>query len=154
MKKVIDGITYNTETSTALATAEYRTNDDHDVQSTLYQTRGGAFFTLEVETWGVRDDYSRVGWSERSRATVTPLSIDNAHKWVLEGEVELLPAGEKLFTDLPEAEADTVGGATIYLRVPAALKQRIERVARKTNQSVNVWAMRCLEGCAGTGAAE
>lgn len=147
MKKVVNRVSYDTSTSTALAVSEDENDDGHDFEDTLYQTQKGAFFVLSRETWGVRDENDE--WKERSRITVLPQSIDEAHKWVTTGEVDLLPAGEKIFGGLPVAT-----GATIYLHVPAALKQRIDHVARKANQSVNVWAMRCLESCSSTTAAE
>jgi predicted HicB family RNase H-like nuclease len=152
VKKVIDGVTYNTATSTQLATSEFENDDGHNVEAALYQTRGGAFFELAIETWGAR--HADGEWEERTRSTVNPLSPEEAHKWVLQGEVELMSAGEEVFGEPPEAEAEATASATIYLRVPAALKQRIERVAKKADQSVNVWAMRCLENCMGPAATE
>ena len=45
MKRIIDGVTYNTETATKLAQAEW-TNalDEDEIVGILYQTRGGAYF--------------------------------------------------------------------------------------------------------------
>jgi hypothetical protein len=62
----------------------------------------------------------------------------------LEGEVELLA---DVFADPPEAAAEDAPGATLYIRVPASLKDRADRLARDEEVSLNAWAMRCVERC-------
>ncbi len=47
----------------------------------------------------------------------------------------------------PEAEAEAEPGATIYVRMPASLKKRVDDAAKAANLSGNVWTMRCLERC-------
>jgi predicted HicB family RNase H-like nuclease len=90
-------------------------------------------------------------WNERARETRTridhsfhPLSPDGANKWLLEGEVEVF---HNPFEDPPEASAEAEPASTIYIRVPASLKQRVDAAAHAANVSGNVWAMRCLENC-------
>ena len=51
--------------------------------------------------------------------------------------------------DPPEAEAEAEAGATIYIRVPAALKRRVDEAAKAEGVSGNLWAMRCIERCLG-----
>jgi hypothetical protein len=51
------------------------------------------------------------------------------------------------FEDSPEAAAENDPGATIYMRVPASLKKRVDDAAREGKLSGNVWAMRCVERC-------
>jgi predicted transcriptional regulator len=51
------------------------------------------------------------------------------------------------FDDPPEAAAEAEPGATIYIRVPASLKKRVDEAAREVELSGNVWAMRCVEQC-------
>ena len=151
MKWVRDGVTYNTETSTAIARfiREASDLDPKRKESTLYQTRGGVFFMHTQEVWAVKRDGR---WTDREHHDCEPMDPDDAQKWVMEGEaVEIL---SDAFPTPPEAEEETAGSATIYLRVPAALKQRIERAAKKADQSMNVWAMRCLETCSAPAAAE
>jgi len=147
MKKIIDGVTYSTATSTAVA--RYERDADRvnptSLESTLYQTRRGAFFVHVRESWGVENEHSGE-WEERDKNDIQPKTYEEAHEWILEGDIEILADG--VFPEPPEAEAEAVTGATIYLRMPAALKQRIEQAAKKADQSVNVWAMRCLETCA------
>jgi hypothetical protein len=43
--------------------------------------------------------------------------------------------------------AEAESGATIYIRVPAALKRDVDEAAREAKTSGNVWAMRCVERC-------
>ena len=60
MKRIVDGLTYNTDTSTLLAKAEWEFNNQFspyygaECGGQLYQTRGGAFFL--VTTIHVKDD--------------------------------------------------------------------------------------------------
>lgn len=60
------------------------------------------------------------------------------------GEVEVF---SNPFEAPPEATAEPEPGATIYIRVPMALKKSVDEAARAANVSSNVWAMRCLEKC-------
>jgi predicted HicB family RNase H-like nuclease len=150
MKRIIGGVTYNIYTSSIVARWEGENRaTGHDISSILYQTQGGAFFVHDHETWAVNRDGE---WEERERDTFHPMSREEAHKWILVDQVEILAKG--IFDEPPEAEAETTASATIYLRVPVALKQRIEAAAAKAEQSVNVWAMRCLEQCSSTPAKE
>ena len=63
---------------------------------------------------------------------------------ILKGDVEVF---NNPFEDPPEAVAEAELGATIYIRVPVALKRRVEEAARRDKVSGNVWAMRCVEKC-------
>src|SRR4029077_5733190 len=65
MKRIIDGVTYNTDTSTRLAQSEYETEYSHEEKScigTLYQTRGGAFFVHEAIDIGWVDEIQEDVW--------------------------------------------------------------------------------------------
>jgi predicted HicB family RNase H-like nuclease len=148
MKRIVNGVTYNTETATRLAESRWNNesqwnNDGGAIFGTLYQTRGGAFF--------VDEEITRTEWNERERdheQTVrhefNPLSPDEAHKWLLEGEVEIF---QNPFDDPPEATAEAEPGATIYIRVPASLKRSVDDAAKVAKVSGNVWIMRCVERC-------
>jgi len=146
MKRIIQGVTYNTDTATKVATASWE-GDDGDKFGTLYQTRGGAFFVdTETTVWTQDEDYGPL--EKRVNHEVEPMTRDEAHQWVLDGEVEVLA---DIFPDPPEAtteeEEDWIVTTTVYLRIPSILKGRIEAAAREANQSLNVWAIRCLENC-------
>ena len=143
MKRIVNGVTYNTETSTRLAESRWEMDDERKAFGTLYQTRGGAFF-VDVEITSQE-------WNELERTAETkvvhtfePFGPEKAHQWMLEGEVEIF---NNPFEDPPEATDEAEPGATIYIRVPASLKQRVDEAASKASVSANAWAMRCIEGC-------
>jgi hypothetical protein len=143
MKRIVDGVTYNTATSTRLAQSVWKDDDNDEITGTLYQTRGGAFFvhlTALKKVW-----IERLGETEeRDWNRIVPMSGSEAHEWIMTGEVDVF---SNPFEDPPEATAETEPGATIYVRVPAVLKQRVDRVAAKSMLSGNAWTMRCIEKC-------
>lgn len=145
MKRIIDGVTYNTLTATELGRMEWA-DDNGDHTESLYQTRGGAFFTVHFATaqvWVER----HAQMEERERVEFNPLSAEEAQKWMM-GTVFEVEVFHNPFEDPPEAVAESELGATIYLRVPASLKQRVDEAAKTAGVSANTWAMRCLERCA------
>jgi hypothetical protein len=145
VKRIIDGLTYNTDTSTLLARAEWEFDNQfspyHGLEcgGELYQTRGGAFFV--ATTIHVPGDKGR---EPKDKVEFAPLSPERAQAWLLEGEVEVY---RNPFEDPPEAGAEAETGATIYIRVPAALKRDVDEAAKEARVSGNVWAMRCVERC-------
>jgi hypothetical protein len=145
MKRIVDGVTYNTGTSRLLARTTFRDDDDVEHELQLYQTRGGAFF--ELGTWMKQVWVEREGRSEqRERTELVPMSADGAQKWMLDGDVEVI---DNPFEDPPEAEAEAEPGSTVYVRVPPSLKRNIDKAAAAAKLSTNAWAMRCLERCLG-----
>lgn len=62
----------------------------------------------------------------------------------MKGDIEVF---SNPFDDPPEASAEREDAATIYMRVPKALKTRLESAASDAKLSGNVWAMRCIERC-------
>lgn len=142
MKRIIDGVTYNTDTSTRLATSEYDAtynHQDYPGLGTLYQTRGGAFFVHEQIDLGHDDDGDRI-----LRDRFEALSSEQAQRWLMTGEVEVV---HNPFEDPPEAAAEAEASTTLYVRVPVALKKQIEQAAAADKLSGNAWAIRCLENC-------
>jgi hypothetical protein len=143
LKRIVDGVTYNTATSRLLATSTWEDHDNDEHEEELYQTRGGAFFlvnTVTKKVWVERDRE----WDERECIEVEPLDADRAQKWMMQGDVEVI---DNPFGDPPEAEAETEPGSTVYVRVPPSLKRAIDQAAGKASLSVNAWAMQCLERC-------
>jgi hypothetical protein len=58
MKRLIDGVSYNTDTATLLARSDYEgdwNNNTCPVEGELFQTRGGAFFIVEKIAIGETD---------------------------------------------------------------------------------------------------
>jgi predicted HicB family RNase H-like nuclease len=139
MKRIIGGVTYNTDTSTRVATSRV-TDQRTDKRVTLYQTKGGAFFAHVNIFTELEDTYDETH-------QFVPMTRDEAEAWVYQGETELLC--DELFSEPPEAAVDEIPSTTVYLRIPSILKKRIEAAAEAGNQSLNAWAIRCLERCAG-----
>jgi hypothetical protein len=134
MKRIVDGCTYNTETSRLLA--KYEFSDDDNVEHTvgLYQTRGGAFYELDnwiQERWIERERRSE----QRERSELTPKSADEAQRWIVENDVEVT---DNPFDDPPEAAQEQEPGSTVYVRVPPSLKRAIDQAALRGKLSVTV----------------
>jgi predicted HicB family RNase H-like nuclease len=151
MKRVIDGVTYNTDTATLIAKADDDTELDKysgepakSLELRLYQTRGGAFF-LHMHTETSRAN-SEGEWRDIVRDEFEPLTASEAQHWVAKSgyQVEVL---NDVFGEPPEAAAEAQPGATLYVRVPASLKEQIEAAAEMEKVSVNAWMMRCAEFC-------
>lgn len=144
MKRIVNGVTYNTDTSTRLGVSQWD-GDDGKVTETLYQTRGGAFFLhreIVGEVWNEEDRSKHLSTAH----TFKPLGPEDAHKWIMTDEVEIF---RNPFDDPPEAAAEAEPGATIYIRVPASLKRAVDEAAKGDGLSGNVWSMRCVERCLG-----
>ena len=144
MKRIINGVTYNTDTATQVARTEWADDEKTHKVGTLYQTKGGAFF---VHTNTIETRWNADGRAEFvvEKHEFDPHTRDEAQAWILSGEIELL---SDVFPEPPEPEADEApASTTVYLRIPSILKQRIEAAARAANQSLNAWAIRCMENC-------
>jgi hypothetical protein len=151
MKRIVDGVAYNTWTSTKLAMWGPQSNTDSlgrdcEVSGTLYQTPKGAFFAhyetiTQIPGTDDRDAY------DREENEFEPLTPDKAREWLVKGKnIEIID--ETFAKGIPEAEAaEAESGATVYVRVPAALKQRIDEAARDAGQSASVWGLKCFERC-------
>jgi hypothetical protein len=72
------------------------------------------------------------------------MTAEEASAWLLRGDVNII---HNPFGEVPEAAAEPEQGATIYLRVPATLKQRVDKAANADSMSSNAWVMRCVERC-------
>jgi len=147
MKRIVSGVTYNTETSSVLASWEWEEGENQVTTEfgtdVLYQTRGGAFFLHKSKTTSEWDEGERA-YQKRTKDEFVPLSPEQAHAWLLEGDVEVI---SNPFDDPPEAATEAEPGATIYIRVPASLKKRVDEAAGAEGVSGNVWSMRCVERC-------
>ena len=144
MKRLIDGVTYNTDTATLLARSEYEgdwNNKECPIKGELYRTRGGAFFIVEHVTVGLLDK-GEPEETDDIRTRFLKSSDDGALRWINTGDVEVFlnPFEDKV----PEDETE----GTVYVRMPANLKRRIEVLAESAGLSANAWAIRCFEQCA------
>ena len=159
MKRIIKGVTYNTDTGTKLAKHDFdypievEGDPENPMESngtcTLYQTRGGAFFIVEEQKW-VKDPYSDDYEVTNEFATLRPVCTDDAQSFIVSNSHDV-DVFHNPFADPPEAEGDQKHQteATIYARVPASLKARIEEVSDMNNLSMNSYVIRCLEKCLG-----
>ena len=140
MKRIVNGLAYDTAKSAMIARAEYETEvggEERMCYAILYRTLGGAFFEHQQISEGEDED-----GQETFRHSVVPMSASAAQKWVLEGDVELI---DKSFVDIPEATSEIEASATIYLRAPASLKRRVEASAAANGLSLNAYALRLFE---------
>lgn len=118
MKRIVDGITYNTDTALRLG----HSVDEETGPATLFQTKGGAFFLL-IDDGPV---FRAVGPGQ-------------AKDWLNDDRVEIYH--NPFITKSKAVEA----GGTLAVRVPATLKRAVEQAAKSEGVSGNVWTMRCLE---------
>jgi predicted HicB family RNase H-like nuclease len=148
MKWVVEGVAYNTATSTLLAQKAWHSEESEETggfgpyfEAALYQTRKGAYFVHKSTSWW----HSDLGRMEPASDDCTPMTAEQANAWLLKGNVKIVhnpfPLGE-----VPEAAAETEPGATIYLRVPATLKHRVDKAASSAGMSTNAWVMQIIEG--------
>jgi hypothetical protein len=146
VKRVIDGLSYNTATSTLVARSDWVDRNERSpyygcpCTGELYQTQGRAFFVVTTITTRKRDEDGE----PIEKVEFEPLSADEALSWTLTGETEII---RDAFGEPPEAEAEDKVGATLYIRVPAALKRSVDEAVKKAGVSGNVWAKRCIERC-------
>jgi len=133
-KRLIDGVTYNTETATLLARSTYE-GDWNNFAWKLYQTRGGAFFIVE--------EGKRHG---QDGAPVTKFRFQKCSESAARGFVYNSKA-EVLFNPFENRITDDEAARTVYVRVPVSLKRQIEAAAEAESLSVNSWALRAFEKC-------
>jgi predicted HicB family RNase H-like nuclease len=140
MKRIIDGVTYNTDTSTELASLKYKAEYRHEsypCDGVLYQTRGGAFFVVLKIDLG-RDELGKAKSTIRFEA----MSDKAAHDWIKAEDTKIF---NNPFDKPPKAMAERDPSATAYTRLPVSLKQRIDEAAQAENLSTNSYVIRCLE---------
>ncbi len=148
MKRIIDGVTYNTDTSTLIALHQGKWEKDdgieYDFMEWLYQTRGGAFFVHEHLEGGYRDPETEE-WRTKVSDAFTAKTHEEAAAWL--HETDNVEVFSNVLGEPPEATAEQEKGATIYIRVPASLKACVDRAALDQKLSGNAWAIRCVEQC-------
>ena len=124
MKRIIDGQSYNTETSTTVFVIGHGHPDSHAWLG-LYQTRAGAFFKIMVDHHGELAEFEPISDSEAQKLT------------------------EKYANHLVEKYFDVVEGWSaerrLTIRLPINLARRVEEAAAAEDESVNTYVMRALE---------
>lgn len=140
MKRILNGVTYNTHTSTVVARYEW-VDDNTGIQNdvSVYKTRGGAFF--RVYSWNEGEDQKHYFEAlDREALDKMVTTIDN---------LEIVDSAA--IEEPPEAAAEASPEATVFTRVPATLKRRIDDAAKGESQSTNSYSLKCLERCVGMG---
>jgi predicted DNA binding CopG/RHH family protein len=123
MKRIIDGVTYDTDTATEVFAEESQA--DPSVWESLYQTRHGAFF--------------RVTGDDGDYLVFEPMTDQKAQKFLERRANHLV---EQYFGPFPE-----YGSAEkrLTLRMPIGLYRRVESAATKFKLDVNKYIQRSLE---------
>ena len=140
LKRVVDNVAYNTDTSALIARKSSTRQDErgravHEM-AFLFETTKGAYFIDKTSC--VRTEGRSRKWDE-----IIPMTADEARNWLSSDGVEVIhdPFSEAISAVEPEVEL----GTPIYVRAPATLKQRVEAAAKQMNLSCNAWVIKCLE---------
>lgn len=143
MKRIIDGVTYNTDTSTVVARYSYDDDQGQRNDVTIYKTRGGAFF--EVFLW---NEFDREWQEYNKKVYFQAISRDYLDQLVQRRDnLEIID--NSVLADPPEAEATANPERSMLIRVPASLGDRVTEAAKLAGLSMNSWTIRCLENCLG-----
>jgi len=126
-KRIINGITYNTETAALLWPWE----EESVCEQRLFKTRHGAYFLYEWDYLGLTEQ-------------IIPLDYDAARKWTEDRLPETTFIWEEFAKKPPSEDPE----ARITLRLPRILHSRIAELAEDHGQSLNAWILRCVEHCA------
>jgi hypothetical protein len=149
VKRVINGITFNTNTSALIA--RYRFFDGggptYGISKavSVFQTRGGDFFELYAWTERGRHD---------SQYCLRPLTrADLAFVLKKAKNLEVIDRAA-LLGEHPREFEESRTEATVFVRLPMNLKRRLDDAARQAGKSVNSYALRLFErslGAVGAG---
>ena len=151
MKRIINGKTFNSETATVIFRLEKQEKgalrseeiDGYLDSETLYRTRQGNFFLMDTE---IKDNFDKEGVPLGTGPVerLKPLTTEGALNWLRSHDV----SEEQIRQQFGDHLKDMTEESTVYLRVPQSLKLRLEACANNKGQSLNTWAMRCLEHAA------
>lgn len=142
MKRIIGGVTYNTETSALIATIP---PIDGDTRTEVYETRTGYFFALHVSSVDGKARFEPIT-PEQFRALLAEANIRAMaphHGTVVESVQRL----EDFLNDSRRNEPE----ATVFVRLPTSLKRRLDQAAQARSLSMNSLAIRWFEQCLAEG---
>ena len=128
MKRIMNGVTYNTDTATRVAgdgAANLLSMGGWD----MYQTRHGAFFMV-------------VTGPDGETTLIKPYTDADAQAFL---ERHANHVVDELFGPFREAGA---AERRLTIRIPGNLADRVEAAAKARGLSLNSYAMRCFEQCA------
>ena len=146
IKRIIDGRTYNTDTSTIIA-LDWNGDEpenwalgrlpEYDVANALCKSRHGAYFLATFNAWLFEI-------SDPKGETIKPLVPAEAQEWLETTFPESPDLIEAEFGEMPEAGHTE---SRFTLRMPDSLKRRIDTLSKVAGQSTNAWIIACLERC-------
>jgi hypothetical protein len=152
MKRIIDGITYNTDTATFLCGIECSTEYQNDLDwhdTSLYLTRTGRFF-LQGEGNACSMWARAIGSGSKTGGEgILPCTPEEAREHLERAdEWEEI---ERLFPKDRDDRGDEIDDEVrSTLRLPRSLQQRVSDAAAAKCQSVNAYVMRALEAALAT----
>lgn len=142
MKRIIQGKLYDTRTATHAARYEVEGDEGIIFECDVYRTPGGAWFEVSEETRPGDEDFE-------GRIEVRANTEADIQRLVADSDVAIEVLDEELIPLPPEATAEDEEEAAervaIFVRMPAALKGRIEKAARAAGLSVNAYAITMLD---------
>lgn len=122
MKRIIEGVTYNTDTAIEIAYSWKK--DSKDKYVTLYQTRKGDFF------FHIQNYESSLGHIDEN--------YDDPKRFI---EI----ADEVYINPFSSAEKEMQRETAVFVRLPEPLKRAMETAAKAQGVSVNHWIVRRVE---------
>lgn len=135
VKRIIDGKTYNTETSTLIVDGPLFSPDDPwEGNAYLYQNRYGAFFRVEI--------WSSLAEPMGDQEELKPMTAEDVRTWLQTRHADRPDIFESLFGEMPEAGS---GEVKFTLRMPESLRDRLAAKAKENGQSLNAFIIRRLE---------
>jgi HicB family len=146
VKRIIDRITYNTDTATALCELPCATIYQSDFlyhETSLYLTRSGHFF---LSGWGNAKTLWATAEGQNSWSGgdgIRPCTPDEAREYLEEaGATEVI---ERLFPESLEVGEEIDDEVRSTLRLPANLRDRLANAAEFLGISLNAYMVRALE---------
>jgi hypothetical protein len=137
VKRIINGFSFNTETSTIVAKYGFQDHPDPAIglwnDAVIRKTRAGAFF--EVYSWTER------GQRQHHFRALTRDTLDR----LITETPDLKIIDQAAIDEAPEVAAESRTAATIFVRVPADLKRRLDAGARREGKSTNAYALKLFE---------
>lgn len=124
VKRVINSVAYNTDTSELVAKAKGR-------DWSIYRTRAGAYFICFGS-----NEQDEIQPLERDRVRAIIANTDAEYR---DGDFRVLD--DEILSAIPGTNSGDTKESVIFLRVSSAMKKSIELVAKDSGQSVNSWLL-------------
>ena len=146
IKRVIDGKTYNTDTSTLVASKSGKMGssreDERSVEwcDELFVNKNGAFYVVETVASERLDTYG--DWNTRTASTIVPKTAEEAKDFIETGEVDIHDASVFSY---PAEAGEEIKEETFLLRLPSHVKARAAEKAKEEGKSLNAYISGLIE---------